>query len=157
MLSRRTKYAIHSLLALAGQPDRPLRTSELQERCGGSRAYLEAVLSTLAREGLVLSIRGRSGGFRLARPADQISFADVIRLFDGPLALAPCASRTDYRRCDDCVDEATCGIRGALVTAREQVAAVLEQTTLALALMNPSATNPTAYSAATVSAASDVM
>lgn len=133
MLSRRTKYAIHSLLALAAEPGRPLTTRELQETCGGSRPYLEAVLSTLAREGLVMSIRGRAGGFRLARPAEDISFAEIIRLFDGPLALAPCASRTDYRRCKDCVDEAACGIRGALIEARDRVAAVLESTTLASA------------------------
>lgn len=139
MLSRRTKYAIHSLLALAVEPERALGTQALQERCGGSRPYLEAVLSTLAREGLVTSIRGRSGGFRLARRPEQISFAEVIRLFEGPLALAPCASQTDYRRCDDCLDEASCGIRHALIEARDRVAAVLEHTTLA-----------NAYSAGTV-------
>lgn len=152
MLSRRTKYAIHSLLVLAAEPGRAIRTAELQDRCGGSRAYLEAVLSTLAREGLILSIRGRAGGFRLAHAADEISFADVIRLFDGPLALAPCVSRTDYRRCDDCVDEATCGIRGALGEARDQVAEVLERTTLAQALRE---TGGAAYSAGTAAAASD--
>ncbi len=152
MLSRRTKYAIHSLLVLAAEPGRAIRTAELQDRCGGSRAYLEAALSTLAREGLILSIRGRAGGFRLARTAEDISFADVIRLFDGPLALAPCVSRTDYRRCDDCVDEATCGIRGALGEARDQVAAVLEQTTLAQALAG---VERSAYSAGTAATASE--
>lgn len=153
MLSRRTKYAIHSLLALAAEPDRPLRTQELQQKCGGSRPYLEAVLSTLAREGLVVSIRGRGGGFRLGRAPEAISFADVIRLFDGPLALAPCASRTDYHRCADCVDEATCGIRGALVAARDQVAAVLEATTLASTLAGPPADSLAAYSAGATSGA----
>ena len=136
MLSRRTKYAIHSLLALAEHPDRPLGTAELQTRCGGSRPYLEAVLSTLAREGLVISIRGRAGGFRLGRPAETISFADVIRVFDGPLALAPCASQTRPGPCTDCIDPIACAIRPALTEARDQVAAVLERTTLAVAVAN---------------------
>jgi Rrf2 family protein len=134
LLSRRAKYALHSLLALAAEPERSWRTAELQALCGGSRAYLEAVLSALAREGLVLSFRGRSGGFRLGRPAEAIAFADVIRLFDGPLALAPCASLTRYGRCDDCPNEEGCGVRPALVAARNAAAHVLERTTLASAL-----------------------
>lgn len=134
MLSRRTKYAIHSLLVLAAEPDRAVGTAALQARCGGSRPYLEAVLSTLAREGLVTSIRGRAGGFRLGRAADSISFADVIRVFDGPLALAPCASQTKPGPCEDCLDPVACAIRPALTEARDQVAAVLERTTLAVAL-----------------------
>lgn len=138
MLSRRTKYAIHSLLALAEQPDRPIGTAALQARCGGSRPYLEAVLSAMAREGLVISTRGRAGGFRLARPADRISFAEVIRIFDGPLALSPCASQTQPGPCDDCVDPAACAIRPALVEARDRLAEVLEKTTLASALKGAS-------------------
>lgn len=109
-------------------------TAELQTLCGGSRPYLEAVLSTLAREGLVTSIRGRAGGFRLGRAADSISFADVIRVFDGPLALAPCASQTRPGPCKDCIDPVACAVRPALQEARDQVAAVLERTTLAIAV-----------------------
>jgi Rrf2 family protein len=133
VLSRRTKLAIHSLLALTAANGRSLNTAEILSGCGGSRGYLEAVLSALVRGGLVASVRGRAGGFRLGRAPEEITFADVIRLFDGPLALAPCASRTDYRRCEDCVDETVCGIRPALIAAREQVAVVLEATTLARA------------------------
>jgi Rrf2 family protein len=137
LLSRRTKYAIHSLLALAEQPDAAVGTAALQTRCGGSRPYLEAVLSSLVREGLVTSIRGRTGGFRLARPAAEISFAEVIRIFDGPLALTPCASQTRPGPCLDCIDPVACAIRPALVEARDRVADVLERTTLASALGDP--------------------
>ena len=82
----------------------------------------------------MVSTRGRTGGFRLARPADQISFADVIRIFDGQLALTPCASQTRPGPCVDCVDPVACSIRPALIEARDQVAAVLERTTLAIAI-----------------------
>lgn len=148
MLSRRAKSALHALLALAANPGRSLRTQELQALEGGSRAYLEATLSALVRAELVESLRGRTGGFRLARAPETVSFAEVIRLFDGPLALAPCASRTVYRRCDDCRDEALCGVRGALIAAREQAAAVLEGMTLAQALVDA---GPGAYSAGAIS------
>jgi hypothetical protein len=68
-----------------------------------------------------------------ATAAEAISFADVIRALDGPLALAPCASKTAYRPCEACPDVATCPVHPALVAAREAVAAVLEGWTLARA------------------------
>lgn len=67
-----------------------------------------------------------SCAFRACRPADEISFAEVIRAIDGPLALAPCASVTAYRRCGDCVDEETCAIRKVLLAARHATASGLE-------------------------------
>ena len=66
----------------------------------------------------------------------RISFADIIRHIDGPLALAPCASRTAYRPCAECVDVETCTLRPTLLAARDAIAYVLEHTTLAAALKN---------------------
>ena len=64
--------------------------------------YLVQLLNELREGGLVDSKRGKTGGYRLARPADLITFGEVVRLTDGPLALLPCASRNFYKRCDDC-------------------------------------------------------
>ena len=88
--------------------------------------FLEAILSELKKAGLVDSLRGARGGYRLAKPASEISFADVLRIIDGPLALSPCASRTAYRRCDDCRDVETCETRKALLAVRDATAAILE-------------------------------
>jgi Rrf2 family protein len=79
----------------------------------------------------LISTRGARGGFRLARLPDDISFADIIRHIDGPLALAPCASRTAYRPCPECGDVKTCTLRKTLVKARDATALVLERTSLA--------------------------
>ena len=68
---------------------------------------LEQILVDLKKRGLVHSQRGKRGGYRLSRSAEDIALAEVIRTIDGPLALSPCASRMAYRKCDDCVDEAT--------------------------------------------------
>jgi len=57
----------------------------------------------------------------------------VIRVIDGPLALAPCVSRLQFRKCEDCPDLATCSIREALLLARDATAEVLEGYTLAAA------------------------
>ena len=62
------------------------------------------------------------------------SEGDVIRVIDGPLALSPCASRTAYRRCEDCTDETTCAIRKSLIDVRNSTARILEQHSLADAL-----------------------
>jgi Rrf2 family protein len=80
----------------------------------------------------VVSRRGKFGGYTLARPAPEITFAEVIRIIDGPLALAPCVSpRLGFRKCADCSDLDTCTLREALMRARDATADVLERYTLA--------------------------
>src|SRR3546814_17558328 len=74
------------------------------------------------------------GGFRLARPPHLISFGDIIRTIEGPLALVPCVSRTAYRPCNDCEDEATCAIRRAMMVVRDDTARILDGTSLADAM-----------------------
>ena len=79
-----------------------------------------------------MSRRGKFGGYRLARPAEEITFAEVIRVIDGPLALAPCVSpRLGFRKCADCPDLKTCTLREALLRARDATADVLEGYSLA--------------------------
>src|SRR3546814_13826247 len=85
----------------------------------------------LRQAGLVVSFRGKMGGFRLARPPHLISFGDIIRTIEGPLALVPCVSRTAYRPCNDCEDEATCAIRRAMMVVRDDTARILARTSLA--------------------------
>ena len=80
------------------------------------------------------SLRGRAGGYLLGAPPKDITFADIIREIDGPLALSPCVSVTAYHRCHDCVDEETCAIRKVLLAARDATAEVLESRTLAQAI-----------------------
>jgi Rrf2 family protein len=142
MLSRRTKAALHALVVMARSPGEAVPTAVLHAQIGGSRPYLEQTLSRLVRARLIVSDRGRSGGFSLARDAAAITFADVIRLFDGPLALAPCVSRTAPGTCSDCPGGAACRIRPSLQSARDEVAKVLEATTIASAATDPVSPGP---------------
>ena len=130
MLSQKARYALRAMIELARE-DGQVTAGELSIRADAPRKFLEAILLTLAREGLVVSRRGKFGGYLLGRAAAEISFAEVIRLVDGPLALAPCVSRTAFRRCEDCRDLATCALREALLRARDATAAVLEAYSLA--------------------------
>ncbi len=138
MLSQKARYALHALIALARHGDRePMLTADIAEEADVPKKFLEQILLELKKRGIVNSLRGRQGGYLLGRPADEISFADVIRITDGPLALAQCASVTAHRRCDGCVDEKTCALHKTLVKARDATAAVLESSTIAAAAANP--------------------
>ncbi len=133
MLSQKARYALRAMLCLAREARPvPIRTIAEQEHI--PRKFLELILLDLKSHGLVLSYRGKAGRYELAKPADRISFADVLRVIDGPLALAPCASRTAFRRCKDCPDPDLCAIRAVLVEVRDSSAAILESNTLARAL-----------------------
>ena len=137
MLSQKAKYALRALVELAraqaaqGTGDQ-LTSGELALRAEAPRKFLEAILLELGRNAIVVSRRGKFGGYVLARPPASITFAEVIRVIDGPLALTPCVSpRLGFRKCDDCEDLATCSLREALARARDATAEVLERYTLA--------------------------
>jgi Rrf2 family protein len=131
MLSNKARYALRALFLLADAGSAPATIGMLAEQLAAPRKFLEAILLELNRAGVVTSRRGRFGGYALARAPEDISVADVIRIVDGPLALAPCASVTAPGRCPTCPDLETCPLRPAFVASRNAVAAVLEGWTLA--------------------------
>jgi Rrf2 family protein len=133
MLSQKARYALRALVELARADGGQLTSGELSMRADAPRKFLEAILLELSRNHLVISRRGKFGGYILARAAEAISFAEVIRAIEGPLALAPCVSpRLGYRKCDDCPDDPqACALREALRRARDATAEALEGYSLA--------------------------
>jgi Rrf2 family protein len=132
MLSQKAKYGLRALVELARADGGQVSAGELSLRAGAPRKFLEAILLELSRNQIVVSRRGKFGGYVLARSAPEITFAEVIRIIDGPLALAPCVSpRLGFRKCADCPDLLTCTLREALLRARDATADVLEHYTLA--------------------------
>src|SRR5690606_20646766 len=101
------------------------------------RDLLVQNLLVLKHAGLVQSRRGVAGGYALLKPADTITFGQVLRLIDGPIAPLPCLSRIAYRPCDDCHDEATCRVRRVFGQVANSARAILDQTTLADAQAYP--------------------
>jgi Rrf2 family protein len=88
-ISAKTDYAIRALLYLAesaGDGGTPVSVDTLAVRQTLPRKFLEAILGDLRRAGIVVSHRGSSGGYVLARPAAQITLGEVFRVVDGPLA-----------------------------------------------------------------------
>jgi Rrf2 family protein len=137
MLSHKARYALRALVELARDPAGQVTAGELAVRADAPRKFLEAILLELARRHIITSKRGKFGGYVLARPPAEISFAEIIRAIDGPLALAPCVSVMAFRKCDDCPDLAACSIREALRRARDATAEVLEGYTLADGIGQP--------------------
>ncbi len=131
MLSQKARYGLRALVELARADGAQVTSGELALRADAPRKFLEAILLELTRNKVVISRRGKFGGYVLARPAAEVSFAEVIRIIDGPLALAPCVSRLSFRKCDDCPDLATCALREALLRARDATSDVLEGYSLA--------------------------
>jgi Rrf2 family protein len=137
VLSQKTRYALKALLELSGLPAAAtLPSAQIASRRNIPAKFLEAILVELKRDGLVRGHRGRGGGYKLGKTAEAISFGAVIRAMEGPLALLPCVSQTQYSRCPDCADEQTCELRILFRDVRDSTAAILDGRTLADARLN---------------------
>jgi Rrf2 family protein len=140
VLSQRVRYALKALLALAyADIGSPLLIGDIAKRENIPRGFLALILLDLKRLGLVQSRRGRNGGYLLAKPAAAISFGQVVRLIEGPIALLPCVSKTQYRRCEDCRNERSCPIHALLAEVRTSTAAILDGHSLQDAVAPPAA------------------
>lgn len=132
MLSQKAKYAIKALLMLArAEQNRLTQVGEIAEKQNIPKKFLDLIFFELRRHGLVVSTRGREGGYALGAPAAEISIASIVRAVDGPLAPLPCASVKFYRRCADCDDEKTCEVRKLMREVRDAASAILDNTSLA--------------------------
>lgn len=132
MISQRAKYALRALVALAKTPpQQPLMISQISRGQKIPKKFLEQILLDLKRAGIVMSRRGRLGGYALLRTPEKVTFGEVLRLIDGPIAPLPCLSNIAYRRCADCADEAGCEIRQVFARVAAATREVLDRTTLA--------------------------
>ena len=127
MLAQTTRYALRSLLYLAEEgAGAPVQLARIAATQQVPPKYLELIMLDLKKAGLVRSTRGPRGGYVLARDPQSISFGEIVRVMEGPIALVPCASVNFYAKCGDCHDEETCAIRRAFALLREQSATLLE-------------------------------
>jgi len=132
MLSQKTRYTIRALQHLADNWQQgPVRLDAIAESQNIPRKFLTVILSEMVREGVVISHRGREGGYELALPPVDVRYGDIIRLTRGSLALVPCASRNAHEHCQNCLPEAECRLRGLMLTLRDEMATMLDRITLA--------------------------
>jgi Rrf2 family protein len=131
-LSKRGEYGLRAMvdLALRGTDGHMLQIKDIAERENIPLKFLEQILLTLKNTGYLRSKMGTGGGYYLARSPEEITFGQIIRTLDGPLAPIKCVSQTAYEPCD-CPDVQTCGLRIVMLDVRNAIADILDNTTLA--------------------------
>ncbi len=132
MLSHKTKYALKALLYLAQQEEGFIaKTMDIAEGANIPKKFLEQILLELKRGHFVSSKQGKLGGYYLVKSKNEITLADIHRLFDGAIALLPCASLNFYEPCSDCKTESECLLRLGLVAIRDKTLSAMESITIA--------------------------
>jgi Rrf2 family protein len=131
MLSKKSKYAIKALLYLArhAEEERVL-ISDIAHSETIPKKFLEAILLELKNAGILGSKKGKGGGYYLIKPTHEINLAEIIRLYDGAIALVPCAAYKYYEPCEECADENTCAIRNVFKELRDVTVGFLKANTL---------------------------
>lgn len=131
MISNKCKYAIRALQYLAKnkEEDRTIMSSEIAEKEGIPKKFLEAILHELKNNRLLTSKRGSNGGYKLIKDPNEITLTEIIRIIDGPIALLPCVSLNYYSSCDGC-DEKNCSIKGVFEQVRDRTLELLDHTTI---------------------------
>ncbi len=137
MMSMKCKYAIKALVMLGKNHEQGyFLIKDIAEAENIPKKFLEQILLTLKRAGFVGSRQGNKGGYYLAKHPKKINVADIYRLFDGAIALIPCAAVQYYEKCDDCRNEDRCVIRREFMKIREQTRQVMKKTTIQ-SFLNP--------------------
>jgi Rrf2 family nitric oxide-sensitive transcriptional repressor len=132
-LTFHTDYALRLLMLLALEPEDLHTIEAVARRYDISRNHLMKVAQTLAKAGLIDSLRGRGGGLRLARPPEEINLGTVVRATEDGFALVECFDRER----NTCVVAPACGLRGPLEEALDAFLAVLDSYSLRDLVKNP--------------------
>ncbi|MBG7629338.1 MAG: Rrf2 family transcriptional regulator [Bacteroidetes bacterium] len=131
MLSKKTKYGLKALSYLAKQDKNvPVLISDISESENISKKFLESILLTLKKSGILASKKGKGGGYYLLKSPNEIKISTLIRLLEGPIAMLPCVSLNYYEKCDDCTSEEKCSLNILMAEVRDSTLKILENKTL---------------------------
>ena len=131
MLSKKTKYGLKALSYLAKQDQHvPVLISDISESENISKKFLESILLTLKKNGILASKKGKGGGYYLLKSPKEIKISTIIRLLEGPIAMLPCVSLNFYEKCDDCISEEKCSLNILMAEVRDSTLKILENKTL---------------------------
>ena len=132
MLSKKTKYGLKALSYLTKQEKNvPVLISDISKAENISQKYLESILLTLKKSGILSSKKGKGGGYYLLKDPKEIKIATIMRVLEGPIAMLPCVSLNYYEKCDDCVNEELCSLSILMAEVRDSTLKILENKTLA--------------------------
>jgi len=119
VISKKSKYALNALLHLTRkQGEGPVLISTISADENIPQKFLETILLDLRNAGILSSKKGKGGGYYLLKKPEDVNIAQVLRIFDGPIALLPCVAYNFYERCEECKDEEVCAIKKYAPSAR---------------------------------------
>ena len=132
MLSKKSKYAINALVALARNFEKgPLLIATISAEEHIPKKFLEAILLGMKNNGILGSKKGAGGGYFMIKKPSEIMLSSIIRQTDGPIALTTCSSLNFYQKCEECKDESTCGLRDVAIELRDATLKILMNTSIA--------------------------
>lgn len=132
MLSKKTKYGLKALTFIArSESENPVQVSAIAKSEQIPQKFLESILLTLRKSGILGSKKGKHGGYYLRKEPSEILMTEVMRVLEGPIAMVPCVSLNYYEKCDDCPDEANCSVNRLMIQVRDNTLDVFRNTTLA--------------------------
>lgn len=132
MLSKKTKYGIKALTFLGRQKENtPMAIASISKSENISLKFLESILLTLRKNGILASKKGKGGGYYLLKSPSEIPMTDVMRILEGPISMVPCVSLNFYEKCADCPDENACAVHNLMMQVRDNTLDVFRNTSLA--------------------------
>lgn len=111
--------------------DGPIPIAKIAKGENIPHKFLESILLTLKRGGILTAKKGKGGGYYLLKDANDILMSDIFRLLNGPIAMIPCVSLNFYETCDDCPDEDACRVNRLMLEVRDSTLKILKEKTLA--------------------------
>jgi Rrf2 family protein len=131
MITQKCKYAIKAILHIAKHQneEKLVFASEIAEQEQIPKKFLETILRDLRNHGIISSRRGKFGGYHLLKKPEEITFTEIIRIVDGPIAMLPCVSLNYYTKCDDCNEE-ICQIKNVFEKVRNVTLDVLNNSSV---------------------------
>jgi Rrf2 family protein len=131
MLSKKTKYALHAITFLGKKKaSQPTLIADISKECSIPKKFLETILLELKQATILGSKMGKGGGYFLRISPSEIKLSQIIRMFNGPIALLPCASKNYYEPCTECENETLCGLKFVMEEVRDETLKILENKTI---------------------------
>ena len=132
MLSKKTRYALMALTKLSREYGKgAILISDIAKAEKIPQRFLENILLELKNLGFLGSKLGKNGGYFLLKNPEEISLADVIRYFEGTIALVYCVSEKAYQPCECCKNEDSCKLKSVFKTIRDNTFNILQETSIA--------------------------
>jgi len=131
IVSKKTRYALLALIKLAKEYGKgAILISDIAKSENIPQRFLENILLELNKQGWLGSKLGKTGGYYLIKNPKEIALSDIIRHFEGTVALLPCVSEKAYQPCEFCKDESSCKIKLVFKEVRDASFEIFKSTTL---------------------------